>query len=177
MATTRNRVPVHSPEAANERIHRDLAASIEYFAAHQAEIPTRLGELDCEWDIERAIEANASVLALAGVALAVGHNRRWLALSGLVAGFLFQHAIQGWCPPAPVLRKLGFRTSYEIEEERRALKALRGDFEGARESAQKALTAAAAAQLRTSHAAELLAPGIKRASLPNGYRGHCFETR
>jgi len=28
----------------------------------------------------------------------------------------------------PILRRLGFRTSYEIEEERQALKALRGDF-------------------------------------------------
>jgi hypothetical protein len=42
--------------------------------------------------------------------------------------FLFQHAIQGWCPPVPVLRRLGFRTANEIEQERTALKALRGDF-------------------------------------------------
>ncbi len=61
-----------------------------------------------------------------------------------VAGFLFQHAVQGWCPPVPILRMLGFRTSYEIEQERRALKALRGDFEGASGNSEKALSAAAA---------------------------------
>lgn len=144
MAKTRNRVPVHSPPQANERIRREMSASIQYFTRHKDEIPARLKELDQEWDIERAIEANASVLALAGVALAAGHDRRWLALPGVVAGFLLQHAIQGWCPPVPVLRRLGFRTSYEIEEERRALKALRGDFEGAGDNPEKALSAAAA---------------------------------
>ena len=46
----------------------------------------------------------------------------------MVAGFLLQHAVQGWCPPLPVFRRLGFRTQTEIEEERYALKALRGDF-------------------------------------------------
>lgn len=46
----------------------------------------------------------------------------------MVGGFLLQHALQGWCPPVPVLRRLGFRTQTEIDEERYALKALRGDF-------------------------------------------------
>ena len=144
MATTRNRVPAHSPDDANNRIRMEITASVRYFAEHKHEIPARLGELDREWDIERAIEANASVLALTGIALAAGHDRRWLVLPGLVAGFLLQHAIQGWCPPVPVLRKLGFRTSYEIEEERRALKALRGDFDGAAENPERALASAAA---------------------------------
>jgi hypothetical protein len=43
-------------------------------------------------------------------------------------GFLLQHAVQGWCPPLPLLRRLGVRTADEINEERYALKALRGDF-------------------------------------------------
>ena len=48
----------------------------------------------------------------------------------IVCGFLLQHAIQGWCPPVPVFRRLGVRTSFEIEQERYALKSLRGDFQG-----------------------------------------------
>jgi hypothetical protein len=44
--------------------------------------------------------------------------------------FLVQHAVQGWCPPLVVLRRRGVRTRREIEEERYALKALRGDFSG-----------------------------------------------
>jgi hypothetical protein len=98
-------------------------------------------------DVERAIEANASTLALFGVLMAAlrGKNR-WLVLPMAVTGFLLLHAIQGWCPPIPVLRRLGFRTSYEIEEERQALKALRGDFnlENAPDRAMAALNAARA---------------------------------
>ena len=38
------------------------------------------------------------------------------------------HGLQGWCPPVPFLRRMGFRTASEIDYERYALKALRGDF-------------------------------------------------
>ncbi|HET9942578.1 MAG TPA: hypothetical protein VFR05_04515, partial [Terriglobia bacterium] len=41
---------------------------------------------------------------------------------------LLQHAVQGWCPPVPLFRRLGIRTQREIDEERYALKAMRGDF-------------------------------------------------
>jgi hypothetical protein len=51
-------------------------------------------------------------------------------LSGIVLSLLLQHAVQGWCPPLAVLRRRGVRTRREIEEERYALKALRGDFSG-----------------------------------------------
>ncbi len=120
-----------------------LLANVAYFAEHRDQITGRLHELDQEWDIERAIEANAAVLGFIGTALAATRSQRWLALPALVTGFLFQHAVQGWCPPVPILRKLGFRTSYEIEEERRALKALRGDFGQAAENADAALRASA----------------------------------
>jgi hypothetical protein len=67
-------------------------------------------------------------VAFTGVVLGAAVDRRWLALPALVTAFLFQHAVQGWCPPIPVLRRLGFRTMREIDTERYALKALRGDF-------------------------------------------------
>jgi hypothetical protein len=84
----------------------------------------RLDELDREWDIERAIEANAASIALVGVALGALVNAWFLLLPAAVCAFLLQHALQGWCPPVPVLRRLGFRTAREIFEERLALKAL-----------------------------------------------------
>jgi hypothetical protein len=68
-------------------------------------------------------------VALTGIALTVFHNRRWLILPTVVVGFFMQHAIQGWCPPLPLLRKLGFRTRKEIDQEKYALKILRGDFD------------------------------------------------
>ena len=75
------------------------------------------------------LEANASSLALTGVVLGVLKNRAFLLISGGVLGFLLMHALQGWCPPVPLLRKLGVRTRSEIDREKFGLKTLRGDFE------------------------------------------------
>src|SRR5690606_22996169 len=99
------------------------------YETHPEQIAARLAELDREWDIERTLEANASTLAFTGTMLAATVDRRWLALPAIVTGFLFQHAMQGWCPPLAILRRLGFRTAEEINQERYALKALRGDFD------------------------------------------------
>lgn len=144
--TTRDRVPSRTPDDVELRIEQALEESVRYFAARPTEIARRLRELDQEWDIERAIEANAAVLGLAGAALAARGRRAWLALPALVSGFLLQHAIQGWCPPVPVLRRLGFRTSYEIDEERQALKALRGDFDAIERADDRVATALKAAR-------------------------------
>ena len=70
----------------------------------------------------------SATLALTGTVLGILDDRRFLAIPMVVTAFLLQHALQGWCPPLPVLRRLGVRTAREIERERTALKALRGDF-------------------------------------------------
>lgn len=101
--------------------------SVAYHRKHPGEIPRRLRELDEEWDIERALEANAATLAFAGSVLGATVNRKWLFLPMAVTGFLLQHAVQGWCPPLPLLRRLGFRTVREIEAERDALRKIRAD--------------------------------------------------
>lgn len=130
LPATNKRVESHTCAAINQQIAQRTRDRIRYFSTKSAEeVTRRLDELDREWDIERALECNASVLAFSGVVLAATTDRRWLILPGLVTGFLFQHAMQGWCPPLPILRRLGFRTMAEINEERYALKALRGDFE------------------------------------------------
>ena len=125
---TTERVPRHTDEAVNRRIEAELNASVRWRARHPQAIGKRLRELDEEWDIERTLEANAATLALVGTVLGATADRRWLLLPAAVTAFLLQHAVQGWCPPLPVLRRLGFRTSREIDVERNALKALRGDF-------------------------------------------------
>lgn len=125
---TAERVPLHTSESVNRDIENQIAESVRWHAAHPEGIDRRLGELDEEWDTERTLEANAATLSFTGVVLGATVDKRWLALPALVTAFLFQHAVQGWCPPLPILRRLGFRTSREIETERYALKALRGDF-------------------------------------------------
>jgi hypothetical protein len=87
--------------------------------------------LDREWDIERTLEANAASVVLIGCALGAFVDRRFFALPAVVGAFLLQHAVQGWCPPLPVFRRAGVRTSAEIDHERYALKAIRGDFQRA----------------------------------------------
>ncbi len=129
--STTSRVRTNMPPRINAALEEDIRSRLADFATRLDDIEARLRHLDDEWDIERAIEANAATLALAGLALGVVHDRRWLALPMMVAGFLLQHAVQGWCPPVPVLRRMGFRTKEEIGRERMGLKALRGDFEGA----------------------------------------------
>jgi hypothetical protein len=128
VSTTVGRVPAHTAHDINRRIASATEANVRFYARHRDKIERRLRELDEEWDIERMIEANASTLAFTGTVLGATIDRRWLLLPLVVTTFLFQHAIQGWCPPVPILRRLGFRTMREIDIERVALKALRGDF-------------------------------------------------
>jgi hypothetical protein len=125
---TVNRVPSNTAEDINRRIERETEERVRALAGDPAAIHERLRELDEEWDIERMLEANASALAFTGTVLGLSLDRRWLAVPMIVGAFLFQHAIQGWCPPVPVLRRLGFRTAREIDIERVALKTIRGDF-------------------------------------------------
>ncbi len=152
---TVNRVRRHTTADINQRIERQLERDLAYYAQHPERIQRRLFELDREWDIERAIQANAATLGLVGFALASLRGRRFLVLPVAVSAFLLQHALQGWCPPVPVLRRLGFRTAHEIERERYALKAVRGDFERTREGdvdnrVRSALEAVSAREALTS---------------------------
>lgn len=146
LPTTRERVPAHTAEEINQRIADETERRVRLLAEAPDGIPRRLRQLDEEWDIERAIEMNASALAFIGVVLGAFAHPYWLLLPALVTAFLFQHAVQGWCPPVPVLRRLGFRTADEISEERNALKAIRGDFEAVSGTPDPAAAALAAAR-------------------------------
>ena len=103
----------------NQQIDQQTDNNIHHYANSSPEaIRQRLHELDNEWDVERVLEVNASTLALTGLALGLTINRNWFILPAAVLGFLLQHGIQGWCPPLPVLRRLGVRTRGEIDREK-----------------------------------------------------------
>lgn len=128
--TTQDRVREHTPAHVNERVDRETQACLQHFAAaSREEITAHIYELDREWDMERRLQANASLLALSGIVLGATFSKKWLAIPGVVFSFFLQHAIQGWCPPVPLFRRMGARTAKEIHREKYALKALRGDFE------------------------------------------------
>jgi hypothetical protein len=127
--STAQRVPLATEQEINQQIRRQTDDNIRCTAASgSGAISRRLVELDHEWDIERTLEANAATVSLLGLALGAFVDRRLFVLPALVGGFLLQHAVQGWCPPVPLFRRLGVRTQREIDEERYALKVLRGDF-------------------------------------------------
>lgn len=131
LAPRHDRVRRHGPEKANEEILREMRERIAWYANRpQDEVERRLEELEREWEIERVLQANAATLSLVGLVLGVTRDRKWLWVPGVVAGFLLQHAVSGWCPPVEVLRRWKLRTREEIDAEQFALRVQRGDFRG-----------------------------------------------
>src|SRR5688572_14579842 len=129
LPATDERVPLHTRPRDNQRIQaRTLHDVSRFFGASDETITQRIQELEREWDIERTLEANAATVSLVGITLGMAVDRRFLVLPLAVAGFLLQHALQGWCPPLPLLRRLRIRTAAEIHQEILALRILRGDF-------------------------------------------------
>lgn len=128
MRETESRVEQASPENTNRMVRRQLEVNVVYFARHVDEIDARLEELNREWDMERVLQLNAGIVGGTGALFGLLFGRKWFLLPAVAGGFLVQHAVTGWCPPVEVLRRLGVRTTHEINLERFALKALRGDF-------------------------------------------------
>ncbi len=131
LPNTSERVPAHTRAEINEKIQKKIEEDVGFFSScGSSGVDRRLKELEREWDTERCLETGASSLTFLGAILGLTVSRKWFLLPAVVGGFLLQHAVQGWCPPLEILRRLGVRTMREIDQERFALKAARGDFEG-----------------------------------------------
>ena len=126
MPSTVARVQQNTDEDINRAIRKETQARLALYAKH----PEKIDEPKMD-PTEPVIDA----------------PRRGRGLRVLVSGFLLQQALQGWCPPLPLLRRLGFRTAEEISQERNALKALRGDFDKVKKAGDKVQEAARAAGL------------------------------
>jgi hypothetical protein len=125
-----DRVRCSTCDETNKKIDVEILNSLKkYSGLSKDEIASRITELEKEWSIERNLELNASILAFIGVILGAFIHIYWLILPALVLFFLALHAIQGWCPPLPIMRKLNIRTRKEIDWEKFSLKFIRGDFE------------------------------------------------
>jgi hypothetical protein len=127
---TTERVPRFTDRRVNASIHEQTRENVARFASASPQlIDQRLRELDHEWDVERITGAWSAIAQLIGVFLAAAFGPWWLLLPGVLALSLLLHALFGWGPALPLIRRLGFRTECEIDYERYALKALRGDFQ------------------------------------------------
>lgn len=117
--TDADRVRRVTPPELNEQIDRQTDINIRrYSGGSTGAILNRIEMLDREWDIDRVLEVNGSVLALTGLMLGLTLNRKWLLLPAIVLPLLVRHGLQGRCPPLPLLRRLGFRTRGEIDREK-----------------------------------------------------------
>ncbi len=116
----------HTSDASNQRIDRETQLAIEQ-ADSPARIRARLAEIDCEWNIDRALMLNFAVLGTLSAAMTMRSifRRKKLGVFGAMfftqMSFLAHHALRRWCPPMPVFRRLGFRSDHEIAAERVAL--------------------------------------------------------
>ena len=125
-----DRVREHTSAPVSGDIDRESMQCLRSLqSADRETISRHIDQLDREWDIERVLQTNASILALTGTMLGAAVDRKFLIVPATILSFFFQHAVQGWCPPVPVFRRMGIRTRQEINREKYALKALRGDFD------------------------------------------------
>lgn len=122
------RVTTETPDL-DIRNRHEIEENVRYYADHPDRIEVRLRELDREWDVDRALSTDAALLTLSGVALSALGSRIGLLLAAAGAAVTVQYGVQRVNPVVGLLRRVGYRTREEIEEERYALRALRGDFD------------------------------------------------
>ncbi|WP_422033534.1 hypothetical protein [Reyranella sp.] len=115
----------------DRRVEEAIGAQLRYCAGNRRRIARRLRELDEEWDLESVLESNASIVTALGVIAGAVVNRRVPSVPVSWAASLVRLAANGLLPLEPLLRRLGLRTSREIEIERMALTIMRGDLERA----------------------------------------------
>lgn len=113
-----------SSDEANRRIDRVTRGALVEIGDSPDAIRARIDELDREWHLDRALIALFSVVGSWTASTAMRSLRRTGKLGGggvlfwVQMGFLLHHAVRGWCPPVPLLRRLGFRSAHEISAER-----------------------------------------------------------
>lgn len=91
-------------------------------------IDDRLAELDREWTAGRVTKATIGVLLVVGFALTALLNPWWLILPAIGGVSLLQYLFTQTLWLGKVVHEMGYRTGFEVDQEKIALKALRGDF-------------------------------------------------
>lgn len=91
-------------------------------------ITDRLTQLDREWSAGRMTKAVIGVMIVTGFALTAALSPWWLALPAVGGLFLLQYLFGRSSWLGATFREMGFRSGQDIDQERFALRALRGDF-------------------------------------------------
>lgn len=129
MERSPDRARRHTARSVLRRIDDDTLDHLMEVGQKPETASRRLEALDREWDIDRTIEAEAATMGLIGLALGAFVRPAFLAMPATVGAAVFLFGTRGIYPLLPIFRRLGIRTAREIERERYAVKALRGDFD------------------------------------------------
>ncbi|MBV8142100.1 MAG: hypothetical protein JOZ60_08655 [Verrucomicrobia bacterium] len=112
-------------------VNRDTARSIQYYSRRPIQYVTRrIDELEQEIPLEAFVYrggAALTVVSLALLLLGVRHKAVGI-VAACIAALQLQYSYQGRSPLIDILRRHGYRSRKEIEVEKYALQALRGDF-------------------------------------------------
>ena len=93
-------------------------------AAEVSGSTARLRQLDQAVDQEQALQFGAAGLGFLGAILSLTVNSAFALLPAVAFATLGHYAMQGWTPAVTLLKRLGLRSSSEIDRERYAIAAL-----------------------------------------------------
>lgn len=129
LPATAHRVATYTDPEVNEMIRNNTLENLKCLEdGEEQEISRRIQALNSEWDTERFEEAKAAVCIMGCSLFGLAKHKFWSLLTLIAGTFLLQHALLGWCPSTPCVRKMGVRTPEEICQEKMVLKMLRKDF-------------------------------------------------
>lgn len=111
--------------------------NIRYYGSlGKGALTNRIAGLDQEWDAEKFVNVSLTGLGVFGLVTGLAGSRLGRLLLWIATPLLLMHALGKWSPSQSTLRSVGFRSRREIDEEKYALKALRGDFKGLESSTE-----------------------------------------
>jgi len=88
----------------------------------------RLTELEREWTAGRMVKATTGLMLVVGIACGGFLHPYWLLLTALAGAVLMQYLFFRRSSLGQLFHWSGFRSGADIEDERLALRVLRGDF-------------------------------------------------
>jgi hypothetical protein len=91
-------------------------------------ISDRLNQLDREWSAGRMTKATIGVVIVTGLALTAFAGPWWLILPAIGGFFLLQYLFSRTSWLGLTFQEMGFRSGADIDQEKFALRTLRGDF-------------------------------------------------
>ena len=117
------------PVAASTKMEAALECRLKkVIEAGPAAINERLCELEQEWTAGRVAKATAGVLIVVGLALALSANMYFLIMPIVGGALMFQYIFGRKSLIGEMFHAFGFRSGSEIDQEKMALRVLRGDF-------------------------------------------------